>query len=326
MRAILTRTLEGTAGLELVDLPPPEPGACHVRIAVEAAGINFADALMLEGRYQEKPTLPFVPGLEVAGRVDAVGVGVSGLAAGQRVLALVDHGGFAEQAVALADDVVALPDDLDCVTAAGFAIAYGTAYGALVWRAGLARGEVLLVHGAAGGVGLTTVECGKALGATVIATARGAERTAIAAAHGADHVIDSEAPDLVDQIKALTAGRGVDVVFDPVGGSLFDASLRCIAWEGRMITIGFASGTVPQIPANILLVKNISVLGFYWGSYRRHDPERMRAGFRQLFDWYRDGAIRPEISEVVPLAETPAAIDRLRRRETTGKLVVDVRR
>lgn len=323
MRAILTRKLIGTAGLELVELPAPEPGACHVRIAVEAAGINFADALMLEGRYQERPSLPFVPGLEVAGTIDAVGVGVSGLAPGQRVLALVDHGGFAEQAVARADDVIVLPDELDAVTAAGFAIAYGTAYGALVWRAGLARGEVLLVHGAAGGVGLTTVECGKALGATVIATARGAARTAVAAAHGADHVIDSDAPDLVEQVKALTQGRGVDVVFDPIGGALFDASLRCLAWEGRIVVIGFASGTIPQIPANILLVKNIAALGFYWGSYRRHDPERMRAGFRRLFEWCRDGLIRPGVSEVVALAGTPAAIDRLRRRETTGKLVVD---
>lgn len=325
MRAILSRKLTGTAGLELAELPAPEPGACHVRIAVEAAGINFADALMIEGRYQEKPSLPFVPGLEVAGRIGSVGVGVSGLEAGQRVLALVDHGGFAEEAVARADDVIALPDELDAVTAAGFAIAYGTAYGALVWRAGLARGEVLLVNGAAGGVGLTAVECGKAIGATVIATARGAERTAIAAAHGADHVIDSEAPDLVDRVKALTAGRGVDVVFDPVGGAMFDAALRCIAWEGRILVIGFASGTIPQIPANILLVKNVAVLGFYWGSYRRHDPERMRAGFRQLFDWYRKGTIRPTVSEVVSLAETPAAIDRLRRRQTSGKLVVDVR-
>ena len=325
MRAILTRKLAGTAGLELVELPAPEPGACHVRLLVEAAGINFADALMLEGRYQERPSLPFVPGLEAAGTIDAVGVGVSGLVPGQRVLALLDHGGFAEQAVARADDVIVLPDELDAVTAAGFAIAYGTAFGALAWRAGLARGEVLLVHGAAGGVGLTAVECGKAMGATVIATARGSARTGVAAAHGADHVIDSDAADLVEQVKALTQGRGVDVVFDPIGGSLFDASLRCLAWEGRIVVIGFASGTIPQIPANILLVKNIAALGFYWGSYRRHDPERMRAGFRQLFDWCRKGVIRPRISEVVTLADTPAAIDRLRRRETTGKLVVGIR-
>lgn len=323
MRALVCRELTGTAGLELAELPPPEVGACHVRIAVEAAGINFADSLMLEGRYQDRPALPFVPGLEVAGRIDALGVGVSGLAVGQRVLALLDHGGFAEQAVARADDVIGLPDNMDAATAAGFAIAYGTAFGALVWRAGLARGEVLLVHGAAGGVGLTAVECGKALGATVIATARGGDRTAVARAHGADHVIDSEAPDLVEQVRSLTAGRGVDVVFDPVGGAMFDASLRCTAWEGRIVVIGFASGQIPQIPANILLVKNIAAIGFFWGSYRRRDPERLRAGFRRLFDWQAAGLIRPEVSERVPLDETAAAIDRLRRRLTTGKLVVD---
>lgn len=325
MRAILARSLSGTAALELAELPLPEVGACHVRLSVEAAGINFADSLMLSGRYQEKPSLPFVPGLEVAGRIAAIGVGVSELEPGQRVLALLDQGGFAEEAVALPDDVIPIPDTLDMVTAAGFAVAYGTAYGALVWRASLTRGEVLLVHGAAGGVGLAAVECGKALGATVIATARGDERTAVAKAHGADHVIDSEAPDLVDRLKELSKGRGVDVVFDPIGGALFDASLRAIAWEGRIVVIGFASGTIPQVPANILLVKNASVMGLYWGSYRRNDPERLRDGFQQLFDWHAAGLIRPEASEVVPLAETPAAIDRLVRRETTGKLVVNVR-
>lgn len=326
MRALVCKELSGTSGLELAELPAPELGACHVRIDVEAAGINFADSLMLEGRYQDRPSLPFVPGLEIAGRIETVGAGVSGLRPGQRVLALVDHGGFAEQAVARADDVIAIPEKLDATTAAGFGIAYGTAFGALVWRAGLARGEVLLVHGAAGGVGLTAVECGKALGATVIATARGADRIAIAAAHGADHVIDSEAPDLVARIRSLTAGRGVDVVFDPVGGAMFDASLRSTAWEGRIVVIGFASGTIPQIPANILLVKNIAAIGFYWGSYRRRDPERLRAGFRRLFEWHAQGLVRPTVSECLPLAGAPAAIDRLRRRQTTGKMVVQVRR
>ena len=325
MRAVITRELKGPRGLELVDLPVPETGACQVRIAVEAAGVNFADALMLEGRYQERPALPFVPGLEVAGRIDRIGVGVKGLECGQPVLALVDHGGFAEQVIARADDVVTLPEGFDPIVAAGLAIAYGTAFGALVWRAGLAKGEVLLVHGAAGGVGTAAVECGKAIGAVVIATARGPERLAIATAHGADYVVDSDAPDLVDQVRALTKGGGVDVVFDPIGGALFKASLRAIAWEGRIVVIGFASGDIPQIPANILLVKNAAVLGLYWGSYRKHDPERLRAGFRRLFDWHEAGRIRPHVSEVLPLARTFEAIERLRRRQATGKLVVDVR-
>lgn len=322
MRAILCRALEGPDALELADLPDPEPGACGVRIRVEAAGVNFADSLMLKGQYQERPPLPFTPGLEVAGVVDAVGAGVRDLMPGQRVLAVVNHGGFAEKVVALADDVVPLPDGMDAVTAAGFAIAYGTSHGALRWRADLHAGETLLVHGAGGGVGLTAVECGKALGATVIATARGAEKLAVARKRGADHVIDSDAADLREQLKSLTGGMGVDVVYDPVGGAMFDVSLRSIAWEGRIIVIGFASGKVPQVPANILLVKNAAVLGFYWGSYRRHDPDRLRAGFKELFDWHAAGRIRPHVSETVPLERTGDAIRMLAERRSVGKVVV----
>ena len=208
------------------------------------------------------------------------------------------------------------------VTAAGFAIAYGTAHGALRWRAELHVGEVLLVHGAGSGVGLTAVECGKAIGATVIATARGADKLAVAREHGADHVLDSEDAGLRDQIRALTDGRGADVVYDPVGGTLFDISLRAIAWEGRIVIVGFASGTVPQIPANHLLVKNASVLGFYWGSYRKHDPERLREGFAELFDWLAAGRIRPHVSTTLPLAETGQAIRLLAERRSVGKVVV----
>ena len=324
MRAVLCRDLRGPDSLELAELPTPEPGACGVRIRVRAAGVNFADGLMLSGRYQEKPNLPFTPGLELAGEIEAVGAGVRGLARGQRVLAIVNHGAFAEQVVARADDVVALPEDMDDVTAAGFAIAYGTAHGALRWRAGLHAGEVLVVHGAGGGVGLTAVECGKAIGAIVIATARGEEKLAVAHAHGADHVLDSEAPDLRDRIRELTDGRGADVIYDPVGGVVFDASLRAIAWEGRILTIGFASGHVPQIPANLLLVKNAAVLGFYWGSYRKHDPERLRDGLKELFAWHRQGRIRPLVSRTLPLQQTADAVRLLTERRAIGKVVVTV--
>jgi NADPH2:quinone reductase len=322
MRAMVCRALEGPDALEFTELPDPEPGACGVRIRVRAAGVNFADSLMLKGRYQEKPALPFTPGLEVAGEVDAVGAAVRGLSPGQRVLAVVNHGGFAEKCVARADDVVHLPDEMVHVTAAGFAIAYGTSHGALRWRADLHAGETLLVHGAGGGVGLTAVECGKALGATVIATARGADKLAVAKEHGADHVLDSEQDDIPAAVKDLTGGVGADVVYDPVGGAMFDASLRCIAWEGRIVVIGFASGTVPQIPANILLVKNAAVLGLYWGSYRKHDPERLRAGFHELFDWYRAGRIRPHVSTTLPLEQTADAIRLLTERRSIGKVVV----
>jgi NADPH:quinone reductase len=322
MRAVVCRELRGPDALELADLPTPEPGACGVRIRVRAAGVNFADGLMLAGRYQERPRLPFTPGLELAGEIEAVGAGVRGLEPGQRVLAVVSHGAFAEQAVARAEDVVLLPGDMDEVTAAGFAIAYGTAHGALRWRAGLHAGETLVVHGAGGGVGLTAVECGKAIGAVVIATARGEEKLAVARAHGADHTVDSEDPDLRGRLRELTDGRGADVVYDPVGGAMFDASLRAIAWEGRIVSIGFASGQVPQIPANLLLVKNASVIGFYWGSYRKHDPERLRGGFKELFGWHRDGRIRPHVSQTLPLAQVADAIRLLADRRAIGKIVV----
>ena len=322
MRAVVCRELRGPDALELADLPTPEPGACGVRIRVRAAGVNFADSLMLAGRYQEKPSLPFTPGLELAGEIEAVGAGVRGLWRGQRVLAVVSHGAFAEQAVARAEDVVPLPDDMDDVTAAGFAIAYGTAHGALRWRAGLHAGESLVVHGAGSGVGLTAVECGKAIGAVVIATARGEEKLAVARDHGADHVRRQRGSRPQGQARELTDGRGADVVYDPVGGAVFDASLRAIAWEGRIVIIGFASGQVPQIPANLLLVKNASVVGFYWGSYRKHDPERLRDGFRELFAWHREGRIRPLVSRTLPLPQTADAIRLLAERRAIGKIVV----
>jgi NADPH2:quinone reductase len=289
---------------------------------VAAAGVNFADTLIVAGRYQEQPPLPFTPGLEVAGRIDAVGAGVSGLEPGQRVLALLDRGGYADTVIARADDVVLLPEHVDDVTAAGFAVTYGTALGGLGWRAQLHAGETLLVHGAAGGVGLTACEVGKAMGAKVLATARGEERARLALEHGADLAFDSEAPDLVDRLRAATGKAGVDVVFDPVGGDLFDASLRVIAWEGRLVIIGFASGTIQQIPANRLLVKNAAALGFYWGSYRRNDPARLRDGFHTLFRWLKEGKIRPHISHRLPLEQANEALDLLRERRSTGKVVL----
>jgi NADPH2:quinone reductase len=273
---------------------------------------------------QKPPPLPFVPGLEVAGKVDALGPGVEGLKLGARVLALLDRGGFAEFALARAVDVIPLPESMDDLTAAGFAIAYGTALGALDWRAGLEAGETLLVHGAAGGVGLTAVEVGKAMGASVIATARGADGLEVAHAHGADHALDGALPELAARLKERTGGRGVDVIFDPVGGALFEASLRAIAWGGRIVVVGFASGTVPQIPANILLVKNAAALGFYWGSYRRHDPARLHAGFETLFRLHAEGRIRPHVSHVLPLDCTAEAIGLLLDRRSTGKVVVEV--
>jgi NADPH:quinone reductase len=233
-------------------------------------------------------------------------------------------GGFAEEVVAPVAHVVRLPDAIDYITAAGFAIAYGTAYGALVWAARLGSGETLVVHGAAGGVGLAAVECGKALGARVIATARGRERLEVASSHGADAVIDTEAEDVRGRIRELTHGRGADVVFDPVGGEVFKASLSAIAWGGRLLIIGFASGDIPQIPASRLLVKNAHALGFYWGSYREHDPARVHAAFEELLGWHGEGRIRPHVSDVLPLEQAGRAIELLLARKSTGKVVLTV--
>jgi NADPH2:quinone reductase len=327
MRAVLCKEFGDHRNLVVDEVaPPPDPGPGQVKIAVSAAGLNFADLLMIGGSYQEKPALPFSPGLEAAGAVIAVGSGVARVKPGDRVMATVDHGAFAGQVLARESDVHRLPDDIDDVTAAGFAIAYGTAQGALRWRADVKPGETVLIHGAGGGVGLAAVEVAKAMGATVIATAGDAGKLAVAKEHGADHLIDYKTETLRTRIKEICAklngGGGVDVVYDPVGGEVFDQSLRCANWSGRLVVIGFASGTVPQIPANYLLVKNLSVLGLYWGSYRKHRPDLVAEGFAELFAWHRDGLLKPHVSETLDLAQAAAALDLIKTRRATGKVVL----
>lgn len=322
MRAVLVDEWCSPADLRLREAPSPALRDGEVRIAVHAAGVNFADGLIVQGKYQEKPAFPFAPGFEVAGEVLEVAPDVGRVAPGDRVFAVLDHGGFADEAVARAEDVHLLPAGMDYATGAAFPIAYGTSHFALADRARLQAGETLLVHGAAGGVGLTAVECGKAMGATVIATAGGADKLAVAAAHGADHGIDYRTEDVRARVKELTGGRGVDVVYDPVGGEVFDASLRCTAPDGRLLAIGFASGTVPQVPANHLLVKNLSVIGVYWGAYRRLAPQRISDSFDQLRTWFEAGALKPRVSHTFPLEDAAAALKALKDRLVTGKAVL----
>lgn len=324
MRAVVCQALGEPSGLVLEDVAPPPLTPDGVRIAVRAAGLNFADTLIIAGNYQKKPPLPFTPGFEVAGRALECGSQVVNCRPGDRVMAVVDYGGFAEQVVAPAASVFVLPDSVDEVTAAGFPIAYGTSHLGLKYRAQLVRGETLLVHGAAGGVGLTAVEIGKRLGATIIATASGADRLKIAADAGADHVVDARSEDLRSVVKSLTDGRGADVVYDPVGGRLFHESLRCTALGGRILLVGFASGDVPQIPANILLVKNISAIGYHWGQFQALAPEIMRASLAELIDWLGQGRLQPHISATFPLAEAIAALNALKARRTTGKVVLTI--
>jgi NADPH2:quinone reductase len=322
MRAVRCKEYGAVDRLVVEEMPSPPLGEGEVRIAVHAAGINFGDMLMVEGQYQEKPPLPFTPGFEAAGVVMEVALGVSAVKPGDRVMATLETGAYADEAVAGADRVFRIPDSMDFVQAASFPVAYGTSHGAFAWRARLKPGEWLLVHGAAGGVGLTAVEIGKAMGARVIACAGGPDKLAIARRYGADHLVDYSRQDIRTRVKEITGGRGVDVVYDPVGGDAFDASLRSIAWEGRILVIGFAAGRIPQIPANLLLVKNVDVIGYFWGSYRRHKPDLVRRSFEELLGWFDEGRLKPHVSETMDLAEIARAYGLLRQRRSTGKVVL----
>jgi NADPH2:quinone reductase len=323
MRAIQCHAWGEIGGLVLADLPPPPaPEAGQVAIDVAAAGVNFADILLVSGKYQERPMPPFTPGFEVAGRVTAVGPGCTRIKPGDRVLAVLDHGGFAEAVLARESDVFVLPPAMDFATAAGFAIAYGTSHGALTWRADLKPGELLLVLGAAGGVGLTAIEIGKALGARVIACAGGPEKLAIAKAHGADYLIDYRQESIRGRVREIAEGGGADVVYDPVGGESFDQALRAARWGGRLVVVGFAGGKVQQIPANKVLVKNLAVLGLYWGAYRRHRPGLLPPAFAQMFGWWEQGKLKPLISARYDLAEARTALQEIAQRRATGKIVL----
>ncbi len=308
--------------LALREVPTPVPGPGEVLLRVHSAGVNFADTLMRLGTYQEKPELPFTPGLEVCGTVEGRGPGVEAPPEGARVACFSGGGGFAEFAAVPAVRCVAVPAAMPDAEAAGFPIAYGTSHVALADRAKLAPGETLLVLGASGGVGLTAVEVGRLMGARVIACARGAAKLAVAQAAGAQHLIDSDG-DLRAGVKAL---GGADVVYDPVGGTLFEAALRATNSGGRLLPLGFASGTVPQIPANILLVKNLTAIGFYFGAFAALRPEVVRASFETLLGWYDDGKLRPHVSQLMPLEEADAALELLAARRATGKIVLEVAR
>ena len=322
MRAVLCKEWGGPERLVVEEVPVPAIREGAVRIAIAAAGINFGDLLLVSGQYQEKPAFPFTPGMEASGTVTEVGAGVTALRAGDRVMALTGTGAFAEEIVVDANRVFKIPGNMDFISAAAFPVAYGTSHGAFDWRAHLQPGEWLLVFGAAGGVGLTAVEVGKVMGARVIACAGGPEKLAIAQERGADYLIDYSREDIRERVKAITGGRGAEVVYDPVGGDAFDAALRSIAWGGRILVIGFASGKVPQAPANILLVKNVEVIGFYWGSYQQRKPELLRDSYAKLLRWFEDGRIKPHISRQLDLADAGVAMELLRQRKSTGKVVL----
>ncbi|NNK79394.1 MAG: NADPH:quinone oxidoreductase family protein [Litoreibacter sp.] len=319
MRALQVVEFGQPALLQEADTPEPGPG--EVLIRIHACGLNFADLLMIKGTYQVLPELPFSPGMEVAGVVAGHGAGVTEPAIGTRVGVYGGNGGLAEFGLFPASLCVTLPDDMDFEAAAAFQVAYSTSHVALEHRANLKPGETLLVLGAAGGVGLTAVELGKQMGATVIAAARGSEKLKIARERGADHLIDTDTDDLREIVKSL---GGADVVYDPVGGALFKAALRACNPEARILVIGFASGEVPSIAANHILVKNISVLGFYWGGYTAFRPEVLTDSLAKLFAMHEAGQITPHISHRVPLEQANEGLELLRSRQSTGKVIVTV--
>lgn len=325
MRAWTVRQLgEPAEALRLEDVKEPTPGPGEVAVEVAACGLNFADILLCRGQYQQRPPLPFTPGLEASGRIVAIGEGVRDRAFGQRVIAVprLPHGGLADRLITAAAATYPIPDDLDDVAAAALHISYQTSWFALHRRASLRPGEWLLVHAAAGGVGSAAVQLGVAAGARVIATAGGAEKVELCRRLGAEVVVDYSAEDFVPVVQRVTGGHGADVVYDPVGGDTFDRSRKVIAWEGRLLVIGFASGRIPEVPANHLLVKNYAVVGLHWGAYSDRDPDAVAECHAELVRLHGEGRIAPVVFAVLGLDEAVEGLTLLGSRRTFGKVVV----
>lgn len=322
MKALLCKAFCPPEGLVLEDVPALQPGPGQVVVGIRACGVNFFDGLVIQGKYQVRPPLPFAPGGEVAGIVTSVGEGVTNLKPGVRVLASTGHGGFAEEVLVEAARAVPIPDSMDYVTAAGFLITYATSHHALIGCGQLRAGQSLLVLGAAGGVGLTAVEIGKVLGARVIAAASTDEKLSLAREHGADETINYTSQDLRERLKQLTGGAGVDMVYDPVGGDFAEPAIRSLAWRGRYLVIGFAAGEIPKIPLNLMLLKESSIVGVFWGAFAQRDPKGNAEIVRELLAWHAQGKIKPHVSATFPLERGGDAIKAVVNRQAMGKIVV----
>jgi NADPH2:quinone reductase len=322
MRAVICKAFGPTGALEVEDVPSPVPGPGQVVIDVKAAGANFPDALIVQGKYQLKPPLPFSPGFEAAGVVKLVGEGVAHVKPGDAVVALMPWGAFAEEALVDAGNVMPLPPGSDMACAAALVFAHGTSIHALKDRAQLKEGETLLVLGASGGVGLAAVELGKLMGAHVIAAASTDAKLAVCREHGAESVINYETENLKDRVRELTNGRGADVIYDPVGGNYSETALRSIARRGRFLVVGFANGEIPRIPLNLPLLKECAIVGVFWGEFMKREPAANAANIRQLFAWLASGRLRPHIFATYPLSGVRDALDALLRREVSGKVVI----
>jgi NADPH2:quinone reductase len=326
MRVAQISEFGGLEALRLEEVAEPKPGPGEVLIKVTAVGLNFFDTLLLRNKYQVSPPLPFSPGAEIAGTVETVGEGVTEVRLGQRVVAFIGGNGCREKVVTKAGNVVPIPDGVSDKAAAGIPITYGTALHGLKDRAALKPGEVLAVLGAAGGAGLAAIEIGKLMGARVIAVASSGEKLALAREHGADDGVNYETEDLKTRLKELTARKGVDVLYDIVGGDHAEPSLRAMAWEGRYLVLGFASGTIPRIPLNLVLLKGCSLVGVFWTSFVERNPERHRANLVLLLDWCKEGRIVPHIHASFALVETAKALSLIEDRKVTGKVIVNPQR
>lgn len=322
MKAILCKSWGLPDTLVVEELPDVVPGPGEVAIDVQAAGVNFPDVLIIQNKYQFKPELPFTPGSELAGVVRAVGEGVKNVKTGDKVLAFVSRGAFAQQIAVPAQAVMPMPPGLDFDTAAAVTLTYGTSHHAVVDRAQLKAGETMLVLGAAGGVGLAAIEIGKALGARVIAAASSDEKLAVCKEHGADALINYSTQDLREAIKEATNGNGPDVIYDPVGGIYAEPAFRSIAWRGRYLVIGFANGEIPKLPLNLPLLKGASIMGVFWGEFARREPKANQAAMAELMRWMAEGKVKPHISGRYALADTPRALNDMAARKVTGKVVI----
>ena len=322
MRALVVTSLGPPESHAIIEVDDPVPGRGELVVDVAAAALNFPDVLIMAGKYQVKPSLPFVPGAEGSGVVAAVGDGVGSVTEGDRVMFVTTIGAFAEKALVPESQVIKIPSEVGFEAAAGISMAYGTSYYALKQRSRLQPGETLLVLGAAGGVGSTAVELGKAMGATVIAAASSEEKRLHAGALGADHTINYSGEDLRERIKDITGGRGVDVVFDPVGGELSEPALRSTGWDGRFLVIGFAAGDIPSIPLNLALLKGLSIVGVFWGSWVARDPEGSAANYRELFEMVAAGTISPRATDVYPFERYVDAFSLITNRQARGKVVL----
>jgi len=322
MRAVLCKAYGPPNSLVLEDIPSPEPAPDQVLLKVKAAGVNFPDTLIIQGKYQLKPAFPFSPGSEVAGMIARTGSDVTDFKVGDRVIASLGYGGFAEEVVAAADRLLPIPAGMDFVQASSFLLTYGTSLYALQDRGGLKKGETLLVLGAAGGVGIAAIEIGKALGARVIAAASSEDKLALCRDHGADETINYSSEDLRERLRSMTSDRGVDVIYDPVGGPYSEPALRSMAWGGRFLVIGFASGEIPRIPLNLPLLKGCDIIGVFWGAFLRRDAQQSRDHLGELIGLYATGQLRPAITQTYPLERAPEALTELMERRVKGKIVI----